>query len=90
MKVNATIAYAGPVTLGQGFRLRRESAHLTQEELARETKIGVRTIRAIEQGDLRKTDFATIECLARALGFERLTIDMDFDNNTPRKGHDEA
>ncbi len=88
--MNATIAYAGDVTLGQGLRLRRESAHLTQEELAHRTKIGIKTIRAIERGDMRKTDFETIECIARALGLNRLTIDMNFGSTTPHKGDDEV
>jgi tetratricopeptide (TPR) repeat protein/transcriptional regulator with XRE-family HTH domain len=57
-----------PVPLALLVRTWRERALLTQEQLARRTGLGVRTIRRLESGDPRRPRSQSVRLLADALG----------------------
>ncbi len=61
------IAVRGKQTLGERIRQFRESAGLTQEELARAANIGRVTMIGLEKGD-QSPRFKTLNAIASALG----------------------
>ena len=63
------IAASARDTLGARIRRNRESAGLTQEELARGAEIGRVTLVRLENGD-QTPRFATLHAIAKALGVD--------------------
>ena len=63
----AAIAMRGRQTLGERIRLSRQSAGLTQEELARAANIGRVTLVRLEKGE-QSPRFKTLNAIAKALG----------------------
>lgn len=62
-----TIAMRGRRTLGERVRQSRQSAGLTQEELARAANIGRVTLIRLERGE-QSPRFKTLNAIAKALG----------------------
>jgi tetratricopeptide (TPR) repeat protein/transcriptional regulator with XRE-family HTH domain len=58
----------GGLTLGDLLRARRVAAGLTQEQLAERSGLGIRTIRDLERGRVRRPHRESIGLLATALG----------------------
>ncbi|MGC3002683.1 BTAD domain-containing putative transcriptional regulator [Streptomyces sp. G35A] len=56
---------------GEGLRAARIRAGLTQEEVARRAGISVRTVRHIERGQVRNPRHASLDRMARVVGYER-------------------
>jgi transcriptional regulator with XRE-family HTH domain len=66
-------------TLAERLRDARRRAMLTQEELAKESRVGVATIRRIEGGDILEPRFSTLRKLADALEVDRRELHPDED-----------
>jgi tetratricopeptide (TPR) repeat protein/transcriptional regulator with XRE-family HTH domain len=64
-----------PRTLGVVLRERRTAAGLTQEQLAEQTGLGVRTIRDLERGLVSRPHRESIAMLAAALGLAPAALD---------------
>lgn len=56
-----------PGRLGRLLRLYRERAHLSQERLAQAAGLGVRTVRGLEGGHVRRPHLRSLRLLAEAL-----------------------
>jgi transcriptional regulator with XRE-family HTH domain len=66
-------------TLAERLKDARRRAMLTQEELAKESGVGVATIRRIEGGDILEPRFSTLRKLADALDVDRRQLHPDED-----------
>jgi len=75
-----TVAAFGRQTVGARIRKFRESAGLTQEELARAADIGRVTLVRLEKGE-QSPRFQTLRALANALGMESLDALVEPDSH---------
>jgi predicted ATPase/transcriptional regulator with XRE-family HTH domain len=71
------------------LRRRRYAAALTQEELARRARVGVRTLRDLETARARRPHKSTVDLLATALNLKGAERDefMAFARGLPASGH---